>query len=117
MTDDMRAKYRTDLEFATAHLRADSRSNYESAVKLADAGIKSVFALNGGGLIALPAFIALFKVEPQLARNWIIGAGAVFIAGLILAALTSLFGYLSAMIAHESVENSIQATGAIYAAA
>jgi hypothetical protein len=117
MTDDTRAKYRDDLTFATDHLRADSRSNYESAVKFADAGIKSAFALNGGGLIALPAFVALFKVDPQLTRNWIIGAGAVFVVGLICAALTSFFGYLSAMIAHESNEVSIQATGATYAAA
>jgi hypothetical protein len=117
MTDDIRAKYRADLEFATNYLRADSRSNYESAVKFAEAGIKSAFALNGGGLIALPAFIALFNVNAQLARNTIIGAGAVFVFGLIFAALTSLFGYLSAMIGHESIENTIQATGTVYAAA
>ena len=40
MTDDVREKYRDDLTFATDHLRADLRSNYESAVKFADAGIK-----------------------------------------------------------------------------
>jgi hypothetical protein len=117
MTDDTRAKYRADLEFATNHLRDDSRSNYESAVKFADAGIKSTFALNGGGLIALPAFVALFKLDAQLASNWIISAGVVFVLGLISAALTGLFGYLSAMLGHESFQETIQATGAKYAAA
>jgi hypothetical protein len=117
MTDDTRTKYRADLEFATNPMRADARTNYESAVKFADAGIKSAFALNGGGLIAAPAFIALFKVDPQLARNWIVGAGGVFVLGLICAALTSFFGYLSAMTAGWSINASVEAMGAEYAAA
>jgi hypothetical protein len=77
--DNNRDQFRTELEFASAPMRDTARANYEGAVKFADAAIKSTFALNGGGLVALPAFIALFKIDPKLASVWIIAAGAVFV--------------------------------------
>src|SRR5262249_31738 len=104
MTDQpdqrVREKFRADLEFMAAPVRESARLHYECAMKFADAGIKSLFTLNGGGLVALPAFIALLKIEPkQTASVWIIVAAAVFVFGLILAACTSLLGYFSAMAA------------------
>ncbi len=110
MTDDatrIREQFRAELEFATAPMHADSRSNYDAATKYAEAAIKSVFALNGGGLLALPALITLFKIDLKPAAPWIIAAGAVFIAGLICAAFTSFLGYLSAMATVHSIEDQV----------
>ena len=114
--DNSREQFRTELEFASAPTRETLRLNYEGAIKFAEAGIKSSFALNGGGLIALPAFIALFKIDPKFASVWIIAAGTMFIVGLISAAVTSFLGYLSAMAGVHSLENRSAATMAKYAA-
>ena len=114
--DNSREQFRTELEFASAPTRETLRLNYEGAIKFAEAGIKSSFALNGGGLIALPAFIALFKIDPKFASVWIIAAGTMFIVGLISAAVTSFLGYLSAMAGVHGLENRSTATMAKYAA-
>jgi hypothetical protein len=114
--NELREQFRTELQFAVGPMHESSRSNYEGALKFADAAIKAVFALNGGGLIAFPAFIALFKIDAQLHARSIIAAGAIFVLGLICGALTTLFGYLSAMTAVESHRHLVDATTAKYAA-
>ena len=98
-----RELFRTEWEFAAAPYRSDARMNYESAIKFANAGIKSLFTLNGGGLIALPAFIALFDVDRKKAAFWIIVTAVVYIVGLVGAALSSLLSYISAMAMSESM--------------
>jgi hypothetical protein len=102
--DGIREQFRAELEFAIAPLREDNHANYEGAVKFAETAIKSAFALNGGALVALPALIALFKIDPQRVLLWVIIAGAVFVVGLISAAATAFLGYLSAMAAAHSIE-------------
>jgi hypothetical protein len=114
--NEVRKQFRTELQFALGPIYETSRANYEGALKFADAAIKAVFALNGGGLIAFPAFIALFKIDAQLHARSIIAAGAIFVLGLICGALTTLFGYLSAMTAVESHRHLVDATTAKYAA-
>jgi hypothetical protein len=114
--EKIRDQFRTELEFAIAPMREDNRANYEGAIKFADTAIKSAFALNGGALIALPALIALFKIDPQRVGSWVIIAGAVFVVGLIGAAATAFLGYLSAMSAAHSIETQMRATLAKYTA-
>jgi hypothetical protein len=46
----------------------------------------------------------------SLARNAIIAGGAVYVLGLICAAVTSFAGYLSTMASVESIGNTISAT-------
>jgi len=77
----IRERFRDDFEFAVAPLRADARANYEGALKFADSGIRALFGLNGGGLIALPAFAALFKTDMHAAAVWIVCAVAMFVVG------------------------------------
>jgi hypothetical protein len=114
--DGIRENFRTELEFAIASLREDNHANYEGAIKFAETAIKSAFALNGGALVALPALIALFKIDPQRVVLWVIIAGAVFVVGLISAAATAFLGYLSAMAAVHSIEAQMRVTAATYAA-
>jgi hypothetical protein len=50
-------------------MRDEMRANYDGALKFAEAAIKSAFALNGGGAVALPALTALLKIEPKPAAT------------------------------------------------
>jgi hypothetical protein len=110
----IRQQYRDDYEFAIGPLRDGARSNYEAALKFADSGIRALFGLNGGGLIALPAFAALFKTDMHAAAVWIVCAVVAFVVGLTSAALTCLFGYMSAMTTLEATHNTLAATGTKY---
>ena len=103
-------KFRVELEVITAPLRSNLQSNYEAAIKFADGAIKSAFALNGGSLIGVPAFIALFKIDAKVAAVSIMAAGAMFVVGLIFATLASLLGYLASMTGVRSINNSLRAT-------
>ena len=58
--------------------RNEERQNYDAALRWADAGIKALFGLNGGGLIALPAFAALFKVDMLASGSYVLAAGIVY---------------------------------------
>jgi hypothetical protein len=112
---EIRRQFRDDHEFALAPLRAAVLANYESATKFAESGIKALFALNGGGLIALPTFAALFKTDLHGATALILCAAAgMFVLGLIGAALTCLCGYLSAMMATESTNHNVRAVSLKY---
>jgi hypothetical protein len=113
--ESVRKQFRDDYEFAVGPLRDNVRANYEGALKFADSGIRTLFSLNGGGLIALPAFAALFKTDMHTAAVWIVSAMVAFVIGLTSAALTSLFGYMSAMKSVEATHSLLSATGAKYA--
>jgi hypothetical protein len=108
-----RDQFRTEWQFATAPIREQALQNYQGALKFADAALKAVFALNGGGLIALPAFVALFKIDALAVRFGVIVAGAIFIGGLVAAVIASLLGYLSAMTGVELSNKQISKTSAI----
>jgi hypothetical protein len=110
-----RERFRVDYQFAVSPLRDDARLNYDGALKFADSGIKALFGLNGGGLIALPAFATLFKTEIHAVLPWVATAMVTFVVGLIAAALICFFGYVSAMKAVESALSSVIATSAAYA--
>jgi hypothetical protein len=114
---DLRGTFREEMEFATAAARTSQAENYQGALKFADAGIKALFGLNGGGLVALPAFLALFKADVRAAAGWVLASAALFVIGLIAASLTTLLGYLSAMAAVESAWEQLNRTGAEYARA
>lgn len=70
--------------------------NFVSAMRFADQLVRGGLALNGGALIALPPFAALFKVNPQVAFISLGCAAVAFVIGLFAAGLVSGFGYLGA---------------------
>jgi hypothetical protein len=56
-------------------------------------GVKSLFLMNGGAVVALLAFLqAIWTINQQLAR-WVIGAIALFSAGVFLAGCVQLLRY------------------------
>jgi hypothetical protein len=114
--ESVRKQFREDHEFAIGPLRDKARSEYDGALKFADGGIRSLFSLNGGGLIALPAFVKLFETDMHGATAWFVGAAILmFVAGLIAAALVSLLGYFSAMKGNESAQLNMTAISTKYA--
>jgi hypothetical protein len=96
-------------------MRDEMRTNYDGALKFAEAAIKSAFALNGDGAVALPALTALLKIEPKPAATCIVVAVGAFVVGLVCAAATSFRGYLSAMTNVYGLEQSARATIVRYA--
>jgi hypothetical protein len=51
--------------------------------------------LNGGGLIAIPATVALFKVDPRQAQIQVLCAAGFFIAGLIAALIVQVLAFMA----------------------
>lgn len=92
----VRGAFREEMEFATGPLLVTSRMNYESAMKFAETAIKGGFLLNGGGLVAVPAFVALVRVKESVSLAPLTWALVIFALGVLFAWLTSIFGYFSA---------------------
>jgi hypothetical protein len=74
--------------------------------------IKSAYLLNGGGLVAVPAAVSLFKVDVDVGQSLagIAGASALFITGIILAWLTSGAAYFAMFALGGSHIHSMEAT-------
>jgi hypothetical protein len=60
------------------HLELD-----KSAIDLAASAMRALTYLNGGGLVAIPAAAALFRIDPQKTKQDLIIAGLLFVAGLL----------------------------------
>jgi hypothetical protein len=106
-----RKAFREESDFALRPALENARMNYENGVKFAEIAIKGGFALNGGALIAIPAFVALLKVDPsKVSLAPIAWALVAFTAGLVFAWLSSFFAYLSARRAEAACLASYEAT-------
>ena len=69
------------------------RSEYQSrAMEFAVNALRALTYLNGGGLIAIPATVAMFKVDPRQAQIQVLCAARFFIAGLIAALIVQVIG-------------------------
>jgi len=66
-----------------------------SSMALALNAIKSMYILNGGALIALPAFYGFLERVLPTTREAISESAVAFTTGLVLAALTSLLAYIA----------------------
>jgi hypothetical protein len=60
------------------HLEFDKR-----AINFAASAMRALTYLNGGGLVAIPAAAALFRIDPQKTKQDLIIAGLLFVAGLL----------------------------------
>jgi len=70
--------------------REARKSASEAAVSFAQLGLKSCLLLNGGALIALPAYVSL---DDACQGPLIVLAAASFVAGLVAGAIATLFAY------------------------
>ena len=55
-----------------------------NAIEFATSILKVLTYLNGGGLLAIPAVVALFRTDPREVKAQLICAAAAFVAGLVL---------------------------------
>lgn len=68
-----------------AHLHRERAFSYEEkAVDFANTAFRTLSYLNGGALVAIPAAVALFGIDPSEIRTELITAGILFVAGLFL---------------------------------
>lgn len=101
---------RTYLEHYKAELEPQYRYSVESdraSVGFAQSGIRSMYILNGGALVALPAFHALLKESPTYTSEPLLWAALAFVIGLALSGITSLLAYLAQSAVSEAVSHVI----------
>ena len=67
--------------------------------------VKSALVLNGGALLALPAYISAINAEPQADAELLYTSAACFIGGIILATLTAYCAYLN-FLSHAGIVES-----------
>lgn len=101
--------YRTYLQgwqIQVSPIHEEKERSRELSSGFAQMGIKSMFILNGGSLIALPAFAEI--ANKNIAENipLFVGSISCFVVGLALTALATLFAYLSLDANTAELENS-----------
>lgn len=83
-------RWRTDVEPA----EADIRTSMEGVLAFARLTLSSLFLLNGGALVALPAFASLVGLATRNERL-LMGALGLFVLGLIATLVAMLAGYFA----------------------
>ena len=72
---------------------ARESEHIKSAYELAASAMRAVTYLNGGGLVAILAAVALFRTDPQKTKDHLIAAGLLFVAGLLSVVLAQAFAF------------------------
>ena len=93
---ELEKQARENLEYAIRPQVEHLRMNYDASTKFAEQAIKSGFLLNGGAIVVLSGFAALFKVNPKSAAVGLVCTALAFIFGLVAACITCFFAYRSA---------------------
>ncbi len=97
-------QWRTELAPVDAQIALAT----ESATSLALTGLRSGYLLNGGALIALPAFIEIFKKLESGDTDLFVFAAIAFVLGLITCTVANFLGYKcvsTATLAHQENRN------------
>ena len=97
-------QWRTELAPVDAQIALAT----ESATSLALTGLRSGYLLNGGALIALPAFIGIFKKLESGDTDLFVFAAIPFALGLITCTVANFLGYKcvsTATLAHQEYRN------------
>lgn len=84
-------RWRTDV----VPLHEAAERSRDMAFGFAQTAIRSMFLLNGGALVAVPAFAELVGTAFQENMTALLLSGSGFVAGLILIAITTLLAYTS----------------------
>jgi len=83
------------VNFHVQYDRVRALESEKAALVFAQNSIKTSQILNGGGLIAIPAFVSLFNISVQANQNLLVESAMTFTAGLVFAWLSNLIGYFS----------------------
>lgn len=104
----IRREHREERESELRSLIEDTREFNRSASEFAQSAIKTSFLLNGGGIVAIPAIIALFKIETANLSTRLAITFGFFVLGLIASWWTSFFAYFSSV--NAALSSSLMAT-------
>jgi hypothetical protein len=97
---DIRKEYREERETEMAADLEAAKIGENSAVALAQTVIKSGFILNGGGIIAIPAVVALFNLDAERLLPPLILTAGLFVGGLCSASTASICAFFA--LAHKA---------------
>jgi len=92
-----------EWETGVTSLDEEGRSLNSGAIKFAISGLRSLFLLNGGGVVVLPAYVVLFKVSVDKISQDLVVAALAFVVGLVLAAVANITAYFTMV---QQVENT-----------
>lgn len=93
-----RMQFISELNAYVEPVRAGQRLFLDSSVKYGVLTLQQAFILNGGGLIAVPAYFNIFLEEEKLAALATVSSlmsSSLFAAGVIFAGLSGLLAYLN----------------------
>jgi len=93
--DERRRRYFEDYRDLIDRHREGSFFYEQRAIEFATSAMKVLTYLNGGGLVAIPAVVALFKTNPADVKTQLIYAAAAFIGGLVCVALSQAFAFFA----------------------
>jgi hypothetical protein len=91
--DERRKLYFDEYQDRVDRHRSGSAFYEQRAIEFATNGFKILAYLNGGGLIAIPAAVALFRTDARDVKSLLVCAAAAFIAGLILGTIGQFFAF------------------------
>ncbi len=92
---DIREEFRQERENEMWPLLEDYRDAGKEAFEFMRGALKSAFILNGGGIIAIPAIIALFDLDAQKMFKSLMVTGLLFISGLVAAWVANFFVFFA----------------------
>lgn len=91
----VRKEHRELREHELSPLLEEARSADRGAVDFAQTIIRAGFLLNGGGMVAIPAIVALFKLDAQKMFSMLLATGGAFILGLVVTWSGSICGFFA----------------------
>jgi hypothetical protein len=97
---DIRKEYREERESEMAADLEAAKIGESSAVALAQMVIKSGLMLNGGGMIAIPAIVALFNLDAEKLFHQLFLTGGLFVGGLCSASIAGICAFFA--LAHKA---------------
>jgi hypothetical protein len=106
--DDRRRRYFDDYKDRIQPHRERAAYYETHALEFASSAFKVLTYLNGGGLVAIPTVVALFKADPTQVKNRLIYAGLAFVSGLVLIVLAQTFVFF-VMARRAEAEQRLQA--------
>lgn len=97
---DLRKEYREERESEMAADLEAAKIGESSAVAMAQMVIKFGITLNGGGMIAIPAIVALFHLDAEKLRHQLVFTGGLFVAGLCASSVAGICAFFA--LAHKA---------------
>jgi hypothetical protein len=91
--DERRRQHFEDYKDRVDRHRQGSAFYEQRAIEFVFSAMKGMTYLNGGGLVAIPTVVALFRADPGHVKSQLLYAAAAFIAGLVSVAFSQAFAF------------------------